>query len=113
MRLDKKRTTTDCDGKYRGERYFRCTAGHGLYIPRADAEYAGGAGAEAQLVGELQVCAPRPEGPRAGRRVQYGGRQPRVVLGRQVVVEVGLVAWEREAVTPVVVLSHTAPPSPG
>ena len=33
LRLDKKRSTTDCDGKYRGERYFRCTPGHGLYIP--------------------------------------------------------------------------------
>lgn len=41
VRLDKKRSTTDCDGKYRGERYFRCTPGHGLYIPLEDAEYAG------------------------------------------------------------------------
>ena len=39
LRLDKKRSTTDCDGKYRGERYFRCTPGHGLYIPVEDAEY--------------------------------------------------------------------------
>ena len=41
LRLDKKRSTTDCDGKYRGERYFRCTPGHGLYIPLEDAEYCG------------------------------------------------------------------------
>ena len=44
LRLDKKRTTTDCDGKYRGERYFRCTQGHGLYIPLEDAEFGGLAG---------------------------------------------------------------------
>ena len=44
LRLDKKRTTTDCDGKYRGERYFRCTPGHGLYIPLEDAEYLGEGG---------------------------------------------------------------------
>jgi SpoVK/Ycf46/Vps4 family AAA+-type ATPase len=39
LRLDVKRTTTDCDGKYRGERHFRCTPGHGLYIPLEDAEF--------------------------------------------------------------------------
>ena len=39
VRLDVKRSTTDCDGKYRGERYFRCTPGHGLYIPLDDAEF--------------------------------------------------------------------------
>merc|ERR1719238_2599605 len=44
LRLDKMRTTTDCDGKYRGERYFRCSPGHGLYIPLEDAEYLGEAG---------------------------------------------------------------------
>ena len=44
LRLDKKRSTTDCDGKYRGERYFRCTPGHGLYIPLEDAEYQGPGG---------------------------------------------------------------------
>jgi SpoVK/Ycf46/Vps4 family AAA+-type ATPase len=44
LRLDKKRSTTDCDGKYRGERYFRCTSGHGLYIPLEDAEYQGPGG---------------------------------------------------------------------
>ena len=41
VRLDKARTTTDCDGKYRGERHFRCTPGHGLYIPLEDAEFVG------------------------------------------------------------------------
>jgi len=41
LRLDVKRTTTDCDGKYRGERHFRCTPGHGLYIPVEDAEFIG------------------------------------------------------------------------
>ena len=41
VRLDKARTTTDCDGKYRGERHFRCTSGHGLYIPLEDAEFVG------------------------------------------------------------------------
>ena len=44
VRLDKRRTTTECDGKYRGERYFRCSPGHGLYIPLEDAEYLGEAG---------------------------------------------------------------------
>ena len=44
LRLDKARTTTDCDGKYRGERHFRCTPGHGLYIPLEDAEFIGIAG---------------------------------------------------------------------
>jgi len=31
IKLDEKRTTSDCDGKHKGERYFRCTAGHGVY----------------------------------------------------------------------------------
>lgn len=31
VKLDEKRTTTDCDGKHKGERYFRCQAGHGVY----------------------------------------------------------------------------------
>ena len=46
LRLDRKRSTTDCDGKYHGERYFRCTPGHGLYIPLEDAEFIGVAGDE-------------------------------------------------------------------
>ena len=46
VRLDKRRTTTECDGKYRGERYFRCTPGHGLYIPLEDAEFVGVADAD-------------------------------------------------------------------
>jgi len=46
LRLDKARTTTDCDGKYRGERHFRCTPGHGLYIPLEDAEFVGVADAD-------------------------------------------------------------------
>ena len=57
VRLDKQRTTTDCDGKYRGERYFRCTPGHGLYIPIEDAEFAGIAD-EAHLEA---VAHPRPK----------------------------------------------------
>ena len=59
LRLDAKRTTTDCDGKYRGERYFRCSPGHGLYIPLDDAaflavaesdDFAGGAAAPRGLL---------------------------------------------------------------
>ena len=46
MGRDKARTTTDCDGKYRGERHFRCTPGHGLYIPLEDAEFVGVADAD-------------------------------------------------------------------
>jgi len=56
LRLDRQRTTTDCDGKYRGERYFRCTPGHGLYIPIEDAEFVGVAD-EAHL----KVVAARPK----------------------------------------------------
>jgi len=31
IKLDEKRTTSDCDGKHKGERYFRCSAGFGVY----------------------------------------------------------------------------------
>mmetsp|Transcript_43939 Transcript_43939/g.135783 ORF Transcript_43939/g.135783 Transcript_43939/m.135783 type:complete len:835 (+) Transcript_43939:122-2626(+) len=31
IKLDEKRTTSDCDGKHKGERYFRCSPGNGLY----------------------------------------------------------------------------------
>lgn len=31
LRLHRKRTSSDCDGEYKGERYFRCTPGYGLY----------------------------------------------------------------------------------
>ena len=41
VRRASERSTTDCDGKYRGERHFRCTPGHGLYIPLEDAEFVG------------------------------------------------------------------------
>ena len=56
VRLDKRRTTTECDGKYRGERYFRCTPGHGLYIPLEDAEFIGVA-----EPAHLAACAVRGE----------------------------------------------------
>lgn len=38
LKLDQKRTTSMCDGKYHGERYFRCQPGYGQYVPLADAE---------------------------------------------------------------------------
>jgi SpoVK/Ycf46/Vps4 family AAA+-type ATPase len=36
VKLDEKRSTSDCDGKQKGERYFRCMAGYGLYVPLDD-----------------------------------------------------------------------------
>jgi AAA+ superfamily predicted ATPase len=38
IRLDTKRTTSDCDGKFERERYFRCKPGYGIYLPTADVE---------------------------------------------------------------------------
>jgi hypothetical protein len=38
LRLDQKRTTSMCDGKYKGERYFRCQAAYGQYVPIDDIE---------------------------------------------------------------------------
>ena len=61
LRLDKARTTTDCDGKYRGERHFRCTPGHGLYIPLEDAEFVG--------VADADDLAPPPRGGGAGHEL--------------------------------------------
>eukprot|EP00440_Ansanella_granifera_P038484 gb/GFBE01041760.1/.p1 GENE.gb/GFBE01041760.1/~~gb/GFBE01041760.1/.p1 ORF type:complete len:831 (+),score=169.35 gb/GFBE01041760.1/:1-2493(+) len=31
VKLDDKRSSTDCDGMYKNERYFRCQPGHGIY----------------------------------------------------------------------------------
>lgn len=31
VKLDEKRSSSDCDGKYKGERYFRCPPGYGVY----------------------------------------------------------------------------------
>jgi len=36
INLDEKRPGSDCDGKHKGERYFRCPEGFGLYIPLED-----------------------------------------------------------------------------
>ena len=36
LRLDEKRTTSECDGKYDGERLFRCKAGFGMFVPIDD-----------------------------------------------------------------------------
>ena len=76
LRLDTKRTTTDCDGKYRGERYFRCTPGHGLYIPIDDAEFLalgadGGTGEQAQAAGG------RPLPPHLAPLLERGGPKAR------------------------------------
>jgi adenylylsulfate kinase-like enzyme len=38
LKLNHKRTTSMCDGKYHGERYFRCQPGYGQYVPLSDAE---------------------------------------------------------------------------
>ena len=38
LKLQHKRTTSMCDGKYQGERYFRCQPGYGQYVPVADVE---------------------------------------------------------------------------
>lgn len=38
IKLDDKRTTSDCDGKYKGERYFRCQAGYGIYQAKDEVE---------------------------------------------------------------------------
>lgn len=38
LKLTHKRTTSMCDGKYRGERYFRCQPAYGQYVPIADVE---------------------------------------------------------------------------
>lgn len=36
IKLDEKRPGTDCDGKHKGERFFRCPEGFGLYVPLED-----------------------------------------------------------------------------
>ena len=36
LRLDEKRATSECDGKYDGERLFRCKAGFGIFVPVED-----------------------------------------------------------------------------
>ena len=36
LRLDEKRATSTCDGKYNGERLFRCKAGFGIIAPLED-----------------------------------------------------------------------------
>ena len=36
LRLDEKRASSECDGKYNGERLFRCKAGFGLFVPLGD-----------------------------------------------------------------------------
>jgi SpoVK/Ycf46/Vps4 family AAA+-type ATPase len=36
VRLDEKRPGSDCDGKHKGERFFRCMVGYGLYVPLED-----------------------------------------------------------------------------
>lgn len=38
VKLDDKRSSSDCDGKYKGERYFRCSAGYGIYVARDEVE---------------------------------------------------------------------------
>jgi len=38
IRLDDKRSSSDCDGKYKGERFFRCKPGYGVYLPIDDVE---------------------------------------------------------------------------
>lgn len=38
IKLDTKRSSSMCDGKYRGERYFRCTAGYGVYTLEDEVE---------------------------------------------------------------------------
>jgi SpoVK/Ycf46/Vps4 family AAA+-type ATPase len=52
--LDQKRSTSMCDGKYRGERHFRCAAGFGVYTMEDEVEkIAGGDGDKAPKVDEL------------------------------------------------------------
>merc|ERR1719502_1248617 len=36
LRLDEKRPGSDCDGKHKGERFFKCLPGYGLYVPLED-----------------------------------------------------------------------------
>lgn len=38
VKLEEKRSSSDCDGKYKGERYFRCSAGFGIYQTRDEVE---------------------------------------------------------------------------
>lgn len=38
IKLDEKRSSSDCDGKYKGERYFRCQAGYGIYQTKDEVE---------------------------------------------------------------------------
>lgn len=38
IKLDEKRSSTDCDGKYKNERYFRCSAGFGIYQAKDEVE---------------------------------------------------------------------------
>lgn len=38
IKLDEKRSTSDCDGRYQNERYFRCSAGYGIYQAQNEVE---------------------------------------------------------------------------
>lgn len=38
IKLDEKRSSSDCDGKYKNERYFRCSAGFGIYQSKDEVE---------------------------------------------------------------------------
>ena len=56
-RLREQRSASMCDGKYHGERFFRCAAGFGQYIPLEDAEVLG----EDDLLYSSPRPAPAPE----------------------------------------------------
>jgi dynactin complex subunit len=42
LRLDEKRATSECDGKYDGERLFRCKPGFGIFVPGGGRQEGGG-----------------------------------------------------------------------
>jgi SpoVK/Ycf46/Vps4 family AAA+-type ATPase len=54
IQLDSKRSSSMCDGKYRGERHFRCAGGYGVYTLEDEVEkIAGGDGDKAPKVEDL------------------------------------------------------------
>lgn len=61
VKLDEKRVTSDCDGKYKGERYFRCTAGYGIYQLKEEVELIPPEMADEDVKAFVVAPAPDPE----------------------------------------------------
>ena len=66
MRLDEKRSTSECDGKYDGERLFRCKAGFGIFVPVEDVKKL-----EEETDGDDWESLPGPAGSSLAERFGY------------------------------------------